>query len=818
MKKIYTSILMLFSLTFLLNAQSWDVYDADEVPNLSVFAFEESNVDGDPATNTIIADPDIVDNNLLELISPGEDPSKFMWKYNFPNDLNDPVTLVIRMKGVSDTLDRIMELDFRQAGFRERIYIKSDNTFELKESDIEGDLPDGALAMEWHIYRLTKSGDVVNFYFDENPEPVATVTTTTTETTNNYFRFGDGNGSSTLGGLIDWIIWDTTGTYAPGTGAEIPDSLSQEVHVNMWSVYPANLTPDLSIFEFSESNVDGTNQHTNSILADPDNPGNNLLELISPEADPGKFMWKYDLPNDLNDPITLVARVKGLSDTLDRTMEFDFRQAGFRERLYIKNDNTYELNEADIEGSLPGNPLAWHIYRITKDADQVSFYIDENPEPVATVITTTTETTNNYFRIGDGNGSSTLGVLVDWVIWDTTGANAPDEGMPIPDSLLKDVQQWIVYAANETPDVSEFEFSESNVDGTGQHTNTIIVDPDNEENNLLELISPEEDPGKFMWKYDLPNDLNDPITLVARVKGLSDTLDRTMEFDFRQSGFRERLYIKNDNTFELNEADVSGDLGAGTMGWHIYRITKNADVVSFYLDENPDPVATGTTTTTETTNNYFRIGDGNGSSTLGALVDWIIWDTTAAMPPDMAPVIPDSLIKITTASIATLAELTPGVGTLVPDFAPDSTTYSLVVPSETESVTFTATATDTENAGVTGDIVFSDIPGTAVITVTAEDGYSIDYSVNITVEPVGLSNHVSNNIRIYPNPADNFVTIEINGELSNIQIFDVTGNVISEMYTTKNAVILDARSFSKGIYLIRISTGMESIVKRLIIE
>ena len=896
MKKIYLFLFFITGLAFLANAQEWIVYDADSLPDAEPFNMVESNVAGtNQHSNVIVPDADNVGNNLLRLISPEADPGKFMWKYTFPNDINDPVTLVARVKGISDTLDRTMEFDFQNAGFRERLYIKNDNTYELKESGVKGSLPISSLA--WHIFRMIKTGDQFSFYLDENPEPVASVTTTTT-TTENYFRFGDGNGSSTLGAFVDWIIWDTTGTYAPGEGAALPDTLILDIQ--QWDVYPANVLPNASEYGFTPSNTGG-DQYTNTIIPDPDHAGNNLLELISPQADPGKYMWKYTFPNDVDDPVTLIVRVRGASDTLDRTMEFDIQNSGFRERLYIKNDNTFELKESGITGSMSGGPLQWHIYRITKQGDQMTFYLDENPDPVATG-TSTTATTENYYRFGDGNGSSTLGAYVDWVIWDTTGAFAPGKGMPIPDSLLKDVQQWTVYPANVLPDASEFAMTPSNTGGD-QYTNTIVGDVDNPGNNLLEMISPQADPGKFMWKYTLLNDVNDPITFVARVRAASDSLDRTMEIDIQQAGFRERLYIKNNFTYELKEGAVTGELGKGTLGWHIYRMTKDTNVVNFYLDENPVPMATSTTSTVSA-ENYFRFGDGNGGSTLGAYVDWIVWDTTGAYAPDQSPVIPDSLITAVSSSDASLASLIPGIGILAPEFNPDSLDYDLTVPYETTEVRFIVETSSAE-ATVSGDTLMSTIPGTAVITVTAEDGYTLaytinviegapsddatlssltvnvgeldpaftpattsyglevpfgtesvtltatandpnasvsgdgaitglpvtatitvtaqagntqDYTVTITVAPDAVITNSDDLLRMYPNPASNVVILELSNDVSSIQVYAFTGNLIQEYIVQKSIVKLDVSEFSQGIYLIKVNSNNSSAVHKLIIE
>jgi hypothetical protein len=928
MKKLYLINFLIFFLASTAFGQGWVVYTADSIPDKDPIGFEESNVDGDPATNTIVADTDNPGNNLLELISPGADPSKFMWKHNFPNDVGDPVTLVARVRKVSDTLDRTMEFDFRQGGFRERLFLRNNGEYELKEAGVREDLPVGV--MGWHIYRITKDTSVVKFYIDEDPEPIASVISDSDDS-NNYWRFGDGNGSSTLGGLVDWIIWDTTGAYAPGEGDMIPDSLvtavsssdaslsaltssagqlipefspgtmeyelivargtgsvtlsatpndanasadgdgeiteipgtatitvtaedgyrmEYEVAVKImpdWVVYTADSIPDKDPIGFEESNVDG-DPATNTIVVDTDNPGNNLLELISPGADPSKFMWKHNFPNDVNDPVTLVARVRKVSDTLDRTMEFDFRQGGFRERLYLRNNGEYELKEAGVREDLPVGVMGWHIYRITKDSSEVKFYIDENPEPIASV-TSDSDDSNNYWRFGDGNGSSTLGGLVDWIIWDTVGAYPPGDMSVIPDSLVTDVSSsdaslsaltssvgqlmpafhsdtleyqveikvlpdWVVYTADSVPDKDPIGFEESNVDGDPA-TNTIVVDTDNPGNNLLELISPGADPSKFMWKHNFPNDVSDPVTLVARVRKVSDTLDRTMEFDFRQGGFRERLYLRNNGEYELKEAGVREDLPVGVMGWHIYRITKDTSEVKFYIDENPEPIAS-VISDSDDSNNYWRFGDGNGSSTLGGLVDWIIWDTTGAYPPGDLSLIPESLVTDVTPSDARLSGLTASTGTMTPAFDPETMEYNLDLLLGTASVTLTGTPNDPE-AAVEGDGDFTMFPDTVFITVTAQDGFVMEYQVNISRDATGIKETRASLARIYPNPASDVINIEYKGARgANIMMYDMLGKVVMERNLETDITNLDVSSLHKGVYLIRINDGDVTDIQRFI--
>jgi len=348
------------------------------------------------------------------------------------NSPEDSITVAIRFKGTSDTLDRVMEIDLQQDGFRERLYIYTDNTYKLQEANVSGDLPGSV--MDWHIYRLTKTGDSVNFYFDENPAALETMKTPTS-TSENYFRFGDGNGSSTLGGIVDWVIWDTTGAYAPLAGAAIPDTLVSKVP--LWKVYAANQVPLSSDPAFVASNTSGSADTNtfNTIMEDPDIPGNNLLEEITNVSD-ARYMFRYTFPENPTAELTIVGRFRGISGEYDRVMEIDMDHGGFRERLYVNTDSSFRLQEAGLIDTLDAGVLGWHLYRLTKTGDSVNFYLDENPEPVATVKTPTVSATNNYFRFGDGNSSITLGAYVDWIIWDESGAYAPGRGNYIPDSLV----------------------------------------------------------------------------------------------------------------------------------------------------------------------------------------------------------------------------------------------------------------------------------------------------------------------------------------------------------------------------------------------
>jgi len=100
---------------------------------------------------------------------------------------------------------------------------------------------------------------------------------------------------------------------------------------------------------------------------------------------------------------------------------------------------------------------------------------------------------------------------------------------------------------------------------------------------------------------------------------------------------------------------------------------------------------------------------------------------------------------------ATLSSLSVDPGSLDPAFDPEVTSYKVELPEGSTSCTITAVANH-PNAVVTGDGNFTDVPGSAVITVTAEDGIATrEYTINISVAGVA-------NARIPVDPG--FGTIE----------------------------------------------------------
>lgn len=94
-----------------------------------------------------------------------------------------------------------------------------------------------------------------------------------------------------------------------------------------------------------------------------------------------------------------------------------------------------------------------------------------------------------------------------------------------------------------------------------------------------------------------------------------------------------------------------------------------------------------------------------------------------------------------------------------------------------------------------------------VSALVSEDG------VELTIESVlGLADQIP--VKFYPNPARNFVNIEVSGEVT-LKVYNLTGVVIIEQ-TVTNSTVLDVTGLKAGIHLIEISNASGRTVRKLL--
>ncbi|PCH92534.1 MAG: hypothetical protein COB85_08045, partial [Bacteroidetes bacterium] len=138
----------------------------------------------------------------------------------------------------------------------------------------------------------------------------------------------------------------------------------------------------------------------------------------------------------------------------------------------------------------------------------------------------------------------------------------------------------------------------------------------------------------------------------------------------------------------------------------------------------------------------------------------------------------------------------------------------------TGSYTYTWSDTNSQTSQMAAGLC----PGDYLVTVTDANGCTVTASDSVsTLIGIYELNKVAG-IKVYPNPADNFISIEVSlSDISagEIQLYNVHGEMIyrqSVGYGQNSTYVIDLSEYSNGIYFIKLETQHISIVKKVIIN
>ena len=657
-------LIVLATVGITVSQAQWDVLDGTILPVDA--GWTESNAtrgDGVSEITTVVNDPDIGGNKLIRVDSYALGASfKEMWKKTIGGDPAVGQTLVFRAAALDTSLfERGIDMYLYDGAFRDRITTRGGTLIKFDKA-----LTSAAInAAVWHTYRMTAVDDSFTVYLDESTTPIIAGISPASDT-NKYFRFGDG-GSNTYGAIYDWVIWDTTGAYAPGAGTALPGSLSVAVGtvpslLPGWDVYTADLLPEE--VGWTESNATNANDTTEilTLLGDPDIDGNSLVKVDSySQGAAFKEQWKMVIGGDPAVGQTVVFRAVALDTSLfDRDIDVYLYGGAFRDRITTRNNGTLiKFDKALTEAAL--DATVWHIYRMTAVDDSFTVYLDESTTPIIAGISPASHT-DKFTRFGDGGGDI-YGAVYDWFVWDTTGAYAPGEGAALPDHLSaatgsapSTLPAWDLYTGDLLP--SEVGWTESNATNANDTTEilTVLDDPDIAGNKVVRVNSDHLGAAfKEQWKMVIGGDPAVGQTVVFRAVALDTSLfDRDIDVYLYGGAFRDRITTRNNGTLiKFDKALTEAALDATV--WHLYRMTAVDDSFTVYLDESTTPIIAGISPASHT-DKFLRFGDGGGDS-YGAVYDWFVWDTTGAFPPGKGAALPGNISTVTGTGSGVLLEV-----------------------------------------------------------------------------------------------------------------------------------------------------------------
>jgi len=163
-------------------------------------------------------------------------------------------------------------------------------------------------------------------------------------------------------------------------------------------------------------------------------------------------------------------------------------------------------------------------------------------------------------------------------------------------------------------------------------------------------------------------------------------------------------------------------------------------------------------------------------------------------------------------------EITTSGGTLqmtasvLPSNATNSTIVWSVVPGTGDATIDTA------------GLLTAVADGTVDVVASATDGSNVSYSLEIVIsnQTTGMASSINNNsISVYPNPATNFINIDVNklsnADKINIKIINTTGQTVySKEYTNMNGIIkIETSNLSQGMYYLMLNNGVNRLSKAI---
>ena len=230
-----------FLFAFGMNAAygQWTVYDCGVTPDQADPVWEKGSTtpgttDGsEPVLCTVVDDAAITGNKLLK-VERLEGVNRESWKTTVGGGFTDAsigATVVWRVKPTEGLIAIAADdgkeymysyMSVRNGAFQEETKYNFPGILNADRADITFSIP----GTDWYIFRMTLINDALNIYLNEDPFPIITGTTPKT-TSNTIVRFGINNTTPEFQGqLYDWIVWDSTGAYAPGEGTALPSELT----------------------------------------------------------------------------------------------------------------------------------------------------------------------------------------------------------------------------------------------------------------------------------------------------------------------------------------------------------------------------------------------------------------------------------------------------------------------------------------------------------------------------------------------------------------------------------------------------------------
>ncbi|MCX6280709.1 MAG: T9SS type A sorting domain-containing protein, partial [Bacteroidetes bacterium] len=88
----------------------------------------------------------------------------------------------------------------------------------------------------------------------------------------------------------------------------------------------------------------------------------------------------------------------------------------------------------------------------------------------------------------------------------------------------------------------------------------------------------------------------------------------------------------------------------------------------------------------------------------------------------------------------------------------------------------------------------------------------------IYVGGVGVGEAEQSNIKVYPNPVKDMMTIETGSGIQKVQIYNITGQLLITEQTNGKTVTVNTSSLKAGVYFLKVTTDSGSFDKKIVVQ
>ena len=103
--------------------------------------------------------------------------------------------------------------------------------------------------------------------------------------------------------------------------------------------------------------------------------------------------------------------------------------------------------------------------------------------------------------------------------------------------------------------------------------------------------------------------------------------------------------------------------------------------------------------------------------------------------------------------------------------------------------------------------------------VTVQDGGNCSDTASFSVEGIGISESIKNSIKLYPNPAEEFATINAQENvIYSAKIFSIEGKLVRNYFVNKSMFVLEKQELNQGLYIIELDINKKTFRKPIIFK